>query len=56
MPLAATIRTAVSISSRQVGLPHHFAFHQKRQLEGETKHGGQQQRVKGRVLFWCGNL
>jgi hypothetical protein len=30
-------------------VPHHFAFHQKHQLEGETRHGGQQQHVKGQV-------
>jgi hypothetical protein len=36
---------------QQVGrsAPHHHTFHQKRQLEGETRHGGKQQRVKGRV-------
>jgi hypothetical protein len=38
-------------------VPRHCAFHQKHQLEleGETRHGGQQQRVRG--LVWrssCG--
>ena len=27
----------------------HYAFHQKHQLEGETRRGGQKQHVKGRV-------
>ena len=30
-------------------VPRHCALHQKHQLVGETRHGGQQQHVKGRV-------
>jgi hypothetical protein len=36
-------------SNRQVGLHHPLSFHQKRKLGGETKHGEQQQRTKGRI-------
>jgi hypothetical protein len=28
-------------------VPRHCAFHQKHQMEGETRHDGQQQHVKG---------
>jgi hypothetical protein len=30
-------------------VPRHCAFYQKHQLGGEIRHGGQKQRVKGRV-------
>jgi hypothetical protein len=33
-------------------VPRHCAFHQKHQLEGETRHGGQQQRVRGLVFYY----